>query len=117
MNTSYFGTNLMLIRSVWGMNRAQLGQLFNCTGIQIGTYERGAVNVPVTFLLDLESKTGITPRQLYFDYLSRTSIPQHPLTGTNNVNPPPQGFRPPTNNDDLSLVERVKRLELKVFGA
>ncbi len=116
MNTAYFCTNLMLIRSVWGMNRAQLGKLFNCTGIQIGTYERGAVNVPVTFILDLEIKTGITPRQLYFGYLSRTSIPQHPLTETNNFNPPPQGFLPQVNSD-LSLIERVKRLEIKVFGA
>jgi transcriptional regulator with XRE-family HTH domain len=116
MKISYFATNLSLIRSVWGINRAQLAQLLNCSSIQIGTYERGAVNIPIRLILDLESKTGITPRQLYFEYLARTAIPQHPLTETSKSKTKPEAFLQ-QSNDDLSLLERVKRLEIKVFGA
>jgi hypothetical protein len=116
MRQPSFSANLLLIRSVWGINRPQLGQLLNCTGNQIAGYERGVLIVPATLLLALEIKTGIVPKRLYFEYLLRTEIPQHPLTEADNRNTPIQSILPSSNTDDLSLVERVKRLEQSVFG-
>jgi hypothetical protein len=116
MRQPSFSANLILIRSVWGINRPQLGQLLNCTGNQIAGYERGAMIIPATLLLALEIKTGIVPNRLYFEYLLRTEIPQYPFIESNSSTTPIQSILSPANTDDLSLVARVKRLELSVYG-
>jgi transcriptional regulator with XRE-family HTH domain len=111
-----FSNNLILIRSVWGINRKELGTLLNCTGNQIAGYERGVMTIPATLLLALEAKTGIIPKRLYFDYLPRTAIPHHPLSETDDRDASIEGIMSSAKADNLSLAARVKRLELSVFG-
>jgi hypothetical protein len=112
MAKSQFGDNFQLIRSVWGMNRKQMGKIFNCTEHQIGSYERMNTNATPALLFKLEDMTGIAARRLYYEQLERTALPQQPLTTAEKTeNTPPQYLLPNT-----SLEERVKRLEAKVFG-
>jgi transcriptional regulator with XRE-family HTH domain len=119
MKESHFKANLMLIRSVWGMNRQQIGKQLSCTTNQIGNLERGTSAITPSVLFDLEELTGITAKRLYYEILTRTNIPNQPLMQTSaNENAPPQSRESrdvPYKTENLSVEERLKRLETKVF--
>jgi hypothetical protein len=117
MKKSNFSKNLWLIRDVWSMNRLQISKYLNCTEKQIGGYERGTTAIPPAIVFTLEELTGVAGKRLYYDVLTRSSIPNQPLSPSEILEVAAKEAPPQYNTDNLSIAERVKRLELKVFGA
>jgi hypothetical protein len=137
MKGNYFRANITLIRDVWRMNREEFGQLFNVTGNHIAGQERGtSTHVPLALIFDLEDMTGIPAKRLYREHIPQIQIPLQPLAKSTNVvqNPPiasqntfiaaegtPQYM---AKNDipsigkteNMTQLERIERLEQKVFG-
>ena len=112
MKETHFGDNMTLIRSVWGMNRQELGQLLGCKQHQIGNYERGSIAVTLPIIFLLEDLTALPAKRLYYEALTRADIANQPVrTNIAQLKAPPQ-----YNAVQLTLEERVKRLEIKVFG-
>ncbi|MBL7817031.1 MAG: helix-turn-helix transcriptional regulator [Saprospiraceae bacterium] len=111
MKISYISANLIKIRETWRMNRMQFGKLVACTGNQIGGYERGSTIISPVVLLAIEDLTGVPAKRLYYEPLKHTDIPHSPLSQSANETPPQY------RSDNLSVEERLKRLETKVFGA
>ena len=112
MKTIYFATNLSLIRLVWGMSRQQIGHLLGCKQHQIAHYERSAIGVPLPVIFLLEDLTGIPAKRLYYDVLTRADISNAPLNDTTKL----VKTSAQLDSTSLTLAERVKRLEIKVFG-
>ena len=116
MKKSYFVANLSLIRSLWGLDRPQMGKLLHCSSNTIGNYERKTTSIPPDVIFTLSDLTGVPPHRLYYEALTRSSFPIQPLSQSKTEeslaqNPTPQ------YEENLSLTERVRRLEMKVFGA
>ena len=95
----------------------QLGKILSCTGNQIGGYERGSSSIPPSIIFDLENMTGILANRLYYEALTRASIPTQPLSQTTVVEAAHKKTPPQYNAENLSITERLKRLETAVFGA
>jgi hypothetical protein len=112
MKIVHLSQNLILIRAIWRMNRMQLGQLVDCSEHQIGGYERGVNTIPPQVIFGLEDLTGIAAKRLFYEQLTNASIPNRPLSPTESVEKAPPQYLV----ENLTLEERVKRLEMKVFG-
>ena len=113
MKKVYFPENITLIRSILEKSRQQMGDSLGCTPHQIGHYERGTMNVPLSVLFLLEDLTGIPAKRLYYDALNRSDISKEPQ----NTNAALMKESPQYKSTESDLEERVQRLELAVFGA
>jgi hypothetical protein len=120
MKESYFQANITLIRDVWSMNRKRFGNQFGFSGHHIAGHERGtAVLISPSMLFDLEDMTGISARRLYYDKIVRSEIPSQPLKRPVVVEPNTlivNEEAPQYKTSKLTLLERVERLEKKVFS-
>ena len=112
MKKIHFATNLNLIRAVWSMSRQEIGDVLGCKKHQIAHYERNAIGVPLPVLFLLEDLTGISARRLYYEVLTRAEILNQPLS----ENTEPLKAVLFSDSAQMTLAERVTRLEIKVFG-
>jgi hypothetical protein len=119
MKKTNFKANISFIREVWNMNRAQFGKVLGVTEHQITNQERLATNIPPSILFNLEDLTGIPARRLYYDRITWDEIPRDPLTKSDIAEKKTlmstEGT-PQYNGEELTQLERIVRLERKVFG-
>lgn len=116
--------NIALIRDCWRMEQTEFGKLIGCTSHQVGGYERASAKlVPPEVIFELELITGIAGIRLYYEHLKRDMIPLEPLKVTDIK----ELQTPLTNSnvqyemivhegENLTILERLKRLERELFG-
>ena len=98
------------------MNRKTIGVLLDSTEKQIGGYERGSTSIPAFVIFTLEEETGIPAYRFYYEPLTRASFPIQPLSRQAKRETMDKETPPQYHIENLSLAERVRRLETKVFG-
>jgi hypothetical protein len=120
MRKNYFRYNIALIRDVWRLTREEFGALFGYTGYHIGGHERGTSSVvPPSILFDLEDLTGIPARQLFYNSITRIQVPVYPLQkpdAAEQTTIVATEGTPQYNTQNMTQLERIERLEQKVFG-
>jgi hypothetical protein len=83
-------------------------------------YRRGTSSViPPSILFDLEDLTGIPARQLFYNNITRIQVPIYPLpkpTVAEQNTIVATERTPQYKTQNLTQLERIERLEQKVFG-
>lgn len=116
--------NCRTIRDVWRYELKEIAVLFDVSYTIWGNYERGKTEPSPTVLLQMERMTGVTFKKLMTERITRDDLPKEPIIQAINEEPePPQFFLNSGNEkatmmdiDTLPIVERLKRLEMAVFG-
>lgn len=115
--------NCRRIREAWHMERVPMAELFGVTRGKWVNYELGTTEPPPEILLKMEEMTGITIRRLLTEELTKSMIPDKPLVNDEIAETPPQYFFSSderdmiTDSDSLPILERLRRLEIAVFGS